>query len=59
MTADPSFFNDLDRAGFLVDRNVDMMQTVFERTGKHYIDTGVSKKIVDGLVGHVTPCNHI
>jgi hypothetical protein len=53
MTADPSFFNDLDRAGFLVDRNIDMMQTIFERGGKHYLDMGVSKKIVDGLVGHL------
>ena len=59
MAADPSLFNDLDRAGFLVDRNVDVMQILFERGGKHYVDIGASRKIADGLVGHITPLNWI
>ena len=59
MAADPSIFNSLDRAGFLVDRNVDVMQILFERGGRHYVDMGASKKIADGLVGHVTPSNQI
>jgi len=54
MIADSNFFNGLDRAGFLLQRNVDLMENIFERGGKHYIDMGVSKKITDGLVSHVT-----
>jgi hypothetical protein len=57
MAADPNIFNDLDRAGFLVERNVDMMQVLYEKGGRHYVDMGTSRKIADGLVYHTTLCN--
>ena len=47
---EPERFDNLEARGFKVERNMDMISTLFERFGGHYIDVGVSKKIADGHI---------
>jgi hypothetical protein len=44
------FWEDLERAGFIVDRKGDIYVTLFERGGGHYVDVGASQKIIDRKV---------
>lgn len=50
---DSERFDNLEKAGFLVDRDGDMLYNMFERQGAHYMDVGASERIVKGEVnGH-------
>ena len=40
----------LEKAGFNVQRQVDLFSHVFETKGCHYVDIGASQKIVDGKI---------
>ncbi|GME33657.1 Aromatic-ring hydroxylase-like protein [Neofusicoccum parvum] len=46
----PEYFDRLERAGFNVEREVDLIHILYERMGGHYYDVGASEKIVDGSV---------
>lgn len=46
----PEFFDGLEKAGFKVDRYMDLYQCLYERFGGHYIDVGTSQKIIDGKI---------
>lgn len=48
--AEPERFDALERAGFKVERYGDIIYTIFERMGRHYIDVGCSAKIADGRI---------
>jgi hypothetical protein len=48
--ADYERFDNLEKAGFLVERDGDMLYNMFERQGAHHIDVGASRMIVDGQV---------
>lgn len=50
MANDMERFDALERAGFRVDRNPDLVRNFIERLGGHYIDTGTSKKVADGTI---------
>lgn len=47
---EPERFDALEKAGFLLDRDGDMIYQIFERFGGHYMDVGASKKISSGMV---------
>lgn len=47
---DKVLLDGLEKAGFKVERHVDLMQTLYEKQGKHYMDIGTSRKIVDGKI---------
>jgi hypothetical protein len=44
-------FDRLEKAGFLLERDGDIIYCLHERLGGHYMDVGASRKIADGLVG--------
>lgn len=46
----PERFDALERAGFRVERFGDLIYTIFERMGGHYIEVGASAKIADGRI---------
>ncbi|KAK7706927.1 hypothetical protein SLS57_009441 [Botryosphaeria dothidea] len=46
----PEYFEELERAGFSVDREIDLVHALYERMGGHYYDVGASRKIVDGSI---------
>ncbi|KAH8800359.1 dimethylaniline monooxygenase (N-oxide forming) [Xylogone sp. PMI_703] len=43
-------YDALERAGFNVERYGDIVQTIYERGGGHYMDVGTSAKISQGLI---------
>lgn len=45
-----AFFNDLEKAGFRVDRESAMYDLIYDRGGGYYIDVGASKRIIDGSI---------
>ena len=47
---DAERFDRLEKAGFKLVRYGDIIHSLFERFGGHYMDVGTSKKIADGLV---------
>jgi hypothetical protein len=47
---EPERFDALEKAGFLLDRDGDMIYQIFQRFGGHYMDVGTSQKISSGLV---------
>ncbi|KAF2663349.1 FAD/NAD(P)-binding domain-containing protein [Microthyrium microscopicum] len=47
---DPERYEALERVGFRVEANMDMYSSLYERFGGHYIDVGVSKKIISGEI---------
>ncbi|KAF2185908.1 FAD/NAD(P)-binding domain-containing protein [Zopfia rhizophila CBS 207.26] len=47
---DAAKFDALERAGFRVNREADLMHIIFERAGGHYLDVSVSKLIGDGKI---------
>ncbi|KAF2796703.1 FAD/NAD(P)-binding domain-containing protein [Melanomma pulvis-pyrius CBS 109.77] len=47
---DPKRFDDLERAGFKLDRFGDLMYCMYERFGGHYMDVGGSGKIARGQI---------
>lgn len=49
-TSDSKRFNDLEEAGFLLERDGDMLYNMFERQGAHHMDVGASERIVKGEV---------
>jgi hypothetical protein len=50
---EPERFDALERAGFLLDRDGDMIYQIFQRFGGHYMDVGASQKISSGLVSRL------
>lgn len=46
----PERYDDLERAGFKVERHGDVIWHVYERMGGHYVDVGASAKIAKGLI---------
>ena len=48
--AEPERFDALESVGFKVERFGDVHKALFERMGGHYMDTGASAKIAEGLV---------
>jgi hypothetical protein len=48
--SDPDPFDAVEAAGFRTERFGDLFYTVFQRGGGHYMDTGASAKIAQGLV---------
>ncbi|KAH8704913.1 putative flavin-containing monooxygenase [Talaromyces proteolyticus] len=48
--ANPDRYANLEKAGFHLDRDDDILYHITEMFGGHYIDTGTSKKIADGLI---------
>jgi hypothetical protein len=53
--ADHERFDNLEKAGFLVDRDGDLLYNMFERQGAHYMDVGASKMIAQGQVCFFRP----
>lgn len=47
---EPERLNALERAGFKVDRDGELLKCLMERFGGYYMDVGCSKKISDGAV---------
>ncbi|KAF2095625.1 FAD/NAD(P)-binding domain-containing protein [Rhizodiscina lignyota] len=47
---EPERFDALEKKGFKVDRDVDMIHILFERVGGHYMDVGTSAKVADGTI---------
>ena len=47
---EPERFDALERAGFRVERKLDLFYCLYERFGGHYMDVGVSKKIAEGKI---------
>lgn len=50
----PGQYSELEKAGFLLERDDDLTRCLCERLGGHYMDIGASKKIADGLVCFTT-----
>lgn len=50
---EPERFDALEKVGFLLDRDGDMMYQLLQRFGGHYMDVGTSKKISTGQVCHL------
>lgn len=48
---DKELLDGLEERGFRVMREVDLMKQIFEKGGKHYVDIGASRKIMDGEIG--------
>ncbi|EKG18865.1 Aromatic-ring hydroxylase-like protein [Macrophomina phaseolina MS6] len=46
----PEYFEGLEKAGFDVEREIDLCHVLYERMGGHYYDVGASRLIVDGEV---------
>lgn len=46
----PERFDALERAGFKLDRSLDLWKCLTKRHGGHYMDIGGSAKIAKGLV---------
>lgn len=44
------YFNNLEKAGFHVDRESGMLNLIFQRYGGYYIDIGTSQRIIDGSI---------
>lgn len=44
----PELFDGLERAGFKVERYMDLYHCLYERFGGHYVDVGMSQRIIDG-----------
>lgn len=51
---EPNRYDALEKAGFRIDRNVDIWKILCGKQGGHYVDVGTSKKIGDGLVSSAT-----
>ena len=51
----PERFDALERAGFDVERYGDIITTLYEHFGRHYMDVGASAKIAQGLVRYTVP----
>lgn len=49
---EPDRYAALEKAGFRIDRDVDIWKILCGKQGGHYVDIGTSKKIGDGLVSH-------
>ncbi|KIW38510.1 uncharacterized protein PV06_09466 [Exophiala oligosperma] len=47
---EPNRYDALEKAGFRIDRNVDIWKILCGKQGGHYVDVGTSKKIGDGLI---------
>jgi cation diffusion facilitator CzcD-associated flavoprotein CzcO len=47
---EPHRYDDLERAGFKLDRNGDIIDVLYVRLGGHYLDKGVSRDIAAGKV---------
>ena len=47
---EPERFDSLERAGFKLDRGLDLWRALTKRNGGHYMDVGASAKISAGLV---------
>lgn len=52
--AEPERFAALERAGFRTERYGDLISLLSERFGGHYLDTGASAKIGQGLVSRLS-----
>jgi hypothetical protein len=52
-------FDDLEAAGFKTERYGDLVYSMYERFGGHYLDVGASRKIGAGQVGILYLCNSI
>ena len=50
IAASPQRFDDLERAGFKLDRFGDIFDNLYNRFGGHYIDTGTSARIARGEI---------
>jgi hypothetical protein len=46
----PERFDALERAGFKLDRDLDLWKCLSKRNGGHYMDVGGSAKIAAGMV---------
>ena len=49
-STEPERFDSLERAGFKLDRGLDLWKCLTKRNGGHYMDVGASAKISAGLV---------
>ena len=47
---DCDLLDGLEKAGFGIQRQIDIFSHVFEKKGCHYVDIGASQKIVDGKI---------
>jgi len=47
---EPERYAALEKAGFRIERDVDIWPLLCGKQGGHYVDVGTSKKIADGLV---------
>lgn len=47
---EPERFDALEKAGFLFDRDGDIIYQIFERFGGHYMDVGTSARIASGQI---------
>ena len=47
---EPERYDGLEKAGFKLERDGEIMHNLFERYGGHYMDVGASAKIAKGLV---------
>lgn len=52
---EPGRFDALEKAGFLLDRDGDIIYQIFERFGGHYMDVGTSARIASGQVCQTLP----
>lgn len=52
-------FDGLEAAGFKTERYGDMVHSLYERFGGHYLDVGASRKICAGQVGIPHSCKSV
>ena len=58
-STEPERFDSLERAGFKLDRRLDLWRCLTKRNGGHYMDVGASAKISAGLVSPRISCNGV
>lgn len=47
---EPDRFSNLEKAGFLLDREGDLMENIYDKGGGHYVDVGCCQRIIDGEI---------
>lgn len=48
--ANPQWFDQLERAGFKVDRYGELLKVIYERLGGHFVDVGSGDRIIKGEI---------
>ena len=48
----PERFDALEKAGYKVEREIDMIHILYERVGGHHMDVGASAMVISGQVCH-------